>query len=174
MIFSCSLNSVIVAFTFQGAIICCSLYCLTSGEKYLPSVLLVTLRLSWSFCGCTCSVCLSCSCGRILRLVCHLSILWSLVVCWRTSLLLPRGPSLPGLLSQASFLRDSATAERKGRLGCPWECVLGVGHPAEAGVDEISEALVVPLGLHGRGVSHGPWAGWLMESLMQFVGALSS
>lgn len=88
------------------------------------------------------------SCGKILRLVCHLSILWSLVVCWRTSLLLPRGPSLPGLLSQASFLWYSTTAERKGRLGHPWECVPGVGHPAEVGVDEISEARVVRLGLH--------------------------
>ena len=102
------------------------------------------LRLSRSFCGCTCSVCLSCSCGKILRLVCHLSILWSLVMCWRTSLLLPRGPSLPGLLNQASFLWYSAATERKGHLGCPWECMLGVGHPAEGAVDEISEALVTP------------------------------
>lgn len=53
--FSCFLKSGIAVFTFQIAVVSSGLYCLTSGEKYLSSTLLVIPRPSQSFCGHTCS-----------------------------------------------------------------------------------------------------------------------
>lgn len=107
----------------------------------------MTLRLSRSFCSGTCSV--------------FFPLLWQNPLARLPSL----HPVEPGCvlenLTYASLKTFSPRTARSGQLsartqlaerkalpGCPWECVLGVSHPAEGAVGEISEALVVPLGLH--------------------------
>ena len=173
--FSCFLKSGIAVFTFQTAVISSGLYCLTSGEKCLPSALLVIARPSPSLYGHTCSVLLAPSCGRILKSVCCLSILWSLVVCWTTSLLLPRGRSLLGPPSQASFLRMLSWCGLQSPLGPPLGArTRGVGRRVEGCVGEACEALAVPLGLHRRSVPSGSWPGLPVESLTRLIGSLSS
>lgn len=170
------LKSGVAVFTFQVAAISSSPHCLTSGEKYLPSSLLVILRLSQSFCGYTCSVLLAPSCGRILKLVYRLSIPQSLAMCLTTSVLLPGVGSLPGPGGQASFCACSVSV-CKAPLGCLWERAPGVRHGMEGCVGEVCEVLGVPegqlMGLQARCPS-GSWADLPMASLTRLVGSMSS
>ena len=87
--FSCLLESCIAVFAFKEAVTSSSLNWLAFEKKYLLSGLLVILKL---FYGYTCSTLLVLSWGRILKILCLLSIPQSQVKCWPLPVyLLPPG-----------------------------------------------------------------------------------
>lgn len=75
MIFLHSLEFCGAGFASEVALTTSSLYRLFSGEKHLASVLVGILRLSRDFSGYTYPVLVALLNGRILRLVCFLSVL---------------------------------------------------------------------------------------------------
>ena len=75
MIFLHSLEFYVAGFASEVAVTSSSLYQLFSREKHLASVLVGILRLSQAFSGYTYSMLLALLYGRILKLVCFLSVL---------------------------------------------------------------------------------------------------
>lgn len=72
--YSCSLKFCVVLI-FKVAVTSSNLYLLLWVDKYLLSAILGILNLCQTFYGYTCSTLLSTSCGRVLKLVCLLSML---------------------------------------------------------------------------------------------------
>ena len=157
-----------------------SLLCL--GDKYLPSALLGILRLSQNFYGYTCPMLLAPSSGRILKLVCHISILKCTRLCVDSlPFVFPKVvPKLKFMLSswpvdwawlsecslavcQSLLSPPPSRAHRELAMGiCVW-----VRQPELCGCPWASWEIC------GQGVPSGSCEGFSMESTMQLVGSMS-